>query len=190
MPRRIRDDEPFPCADLLEVRQVVVELRDSHRLLASRISDENTRREKWEEDAGYALVDHGLKLDRLATAIGTAPDPIAGTEGTGITRLLHRLANAAARQSMASIDWDPGEVTKNQTPDELVLRAKASERERNSLEAQVASLTAKLAERDRQSDRVRDDSRFAAINRTKVLIAVASSGSVGILLGALAKWLL
>lgn len=90
----------------------------------------------------------------------------------------------------SALAWDAGEVTRSQSPDELIARAKREERARVGLESQVAALEARLLERDRHSERVHSDAQARAERKTRIVIAVATSGTGLALLGALAKWLL
>lgn len=107
-----------------------------------------------------------------------------------VERRLDRLeTHEDTRPTLSSLDYGEGEVTGVQSREELVARAKLSERAETDLTAQVAALTARLSERDRHSDRVRDDTRLASVNHTKIIVAIVSSGVGGAVVGALVRWL-
>lgn len=120
-------------------------------------------------------------------------------------------ASEEVRPAMQSLDYEEGGDTQVQPRPELVVRMKTAERSATahaaraeSLEAKVAALTARLEERDRQSDRVRENAKAAdesalkknelAVARWKVTAGVilgvlATLAAIGQAIGPIIKWI-
>ena len=89
-------------------------------------------------------------ITSIKQVLGSAPDPIAGTPGTGMSSLLFKIANAVVKDrqklnsfpdadeinslSSRSVDFDEGEVTKVQNRNELLIRAKVAESDKVAAE--------------------------------------------------------
>jgi len=81
-------DKSYPCAAhqaaLVELREalrssgaMMLEVRDMTRLMAQRLDDEIAGRKDRDDDLTQAILE-------LTASIGTSPDPISGSPGTGL----------------------------------------------------------------------------------------------------------
>lgn len=109
----LRDSQRYPCAvheaALVELRGVLGELRDLARGISRRIDDEIDNRTKRDADIEQAILE-------LTASIGTSPDPIAGTVGTGLkgavcVALNHTLRESARAKHPSMVDEEESEVT-------------------------------------------------------------------------------
>lgn len=146
------------------------------------------------KDSVHAL--EGDMLDQVAAVAGVVGE-LRGLRRDLFDRELR------PRAPLVSIDWDRDEPTLHGDlpPDtratqwagrarETADKLDAERAARQLAELKAAKLSAQIEERDRHSEHARDDSRWAWSMRTKVIIAIATSGSVGAAIGAIAKWLL
>ncbi len=142
---------------------------------------------RWVSEFGRlskATEGNQIRLDRLieGLAIGNVqPAPDNGAE--------------EVRPTMHSLDYSEGSDTEVQDRPELVVRAKVAERKAiaertraDSLEAKVAALEARLSERDRQSERARENAKAeaAAALKTNELAVARWKVTAGVVLGVLA----
>lgn len=141
---------------------------DEIDIQAGRISEIEDRLEGFEEQVGGTFREASAAKEFAAKAYHAAERAANAVNGlTGEIqqeRQQRRLEcnlrhGVAPRNQLPSVDYFEGEDTKVQSRDEIVKRTKVAEHVAISLEEEVAALKACLAERDRQSERVREKAR-------------------------------
>lgn len=136
-------DTRYPCAihaaQLVETRDVLVEVRDLAGSISTRLGDEIANRAKRDDDIEEAIVLLTAEVQTLTTVVGTAPDVSTGATGTGMRGQVALAVNAAlragARREMPSlVDADyESEVTGIQDRTTLLTRARAAEHAESKL---------------------------------------------------------
>lgn len=194
-----KPEDRFPCAqhaaELAEGRTLMGEMRGMLATQGHRIDDLRGDVAGLEEDMH----------DQIAAVSSVV------LESRETQRIVRDLASAIkvgnvapVRPPLVSLDWDRDEPTLHgQEPDTdrahawaerardtaAALDQEREERRRTEAElgrqaVQLAELQGKLAERDRQSERVRADTRFAVATRTRIIIAALTGGGVVAAIGA------
>lgn len=154
--------------------------------------EQGQAQERKDREAGEGRIIEAIgiltgEVSTLAKCVGQPPNPNDGFDGTGLQRTIW-LMRTEPRPAMHSLDYGEGENTSVQTREQIVRRMKESDRVALSLEEQVAALEARLAERDRQSERARENAQAAAdaALKTNELAVARWKVTAGVVLGVLA----
>lgn len=189
----IPDNGGGPCLEGARLEAIEAEQR-RERLWREELRD--AFRAQNSEIGGIKEAVHGLEGDML--------DQVAAVAGVvGEVRGLRRDMKLAVRPPLVSLDWDrdeptlhgnkPDDVRASEWKDRATRTAEQLDAEREAriqAELKAAKWEAKAEEHSRHSERARSDNRWAWSMRTKVIIAIATSGGIGAVIGAIAKWLL
>ena len=121
------EDPPVVKLALLETREYLRELFDSTTAIRLRLDDEIKARVVRDASIEQAILE-------LTASVGTSPDPIAGTAGTGLKGAVAKLLNHTIREGVrrehpSIVDDEESEITGVMDRSTLVIEKRKARRD-------------------------------------------------------------